>query len=100
MKYKVQDGFPYYIELLGNADYKALFSSQENFTLLTTISEEEASIAMHQINGTIKQILGHDKLTTKDYVHIVHLRFSRKRTQRNYRVMIKIYLLTTAVLTN
>ena len=43
MQYTVQDGFPYYIELLRDLNYRQLFSSQENFALLESISEEQAS---------------------------------------------------------
>ena len=79
MKYTVQDGFPYYIELLGNADYKALFSSQENSTLLTTISEEKAIYRYAPDKWNIKQILGH--ITDHERIMTYRaLRFSRKDT--------------------
>jgi len=79
MKYTVQDGFPYYIELLGNADYKALFSSQENFTLLKTISEEKAIYRYAPDKWNIKQILGH--ITDHERIMTYRaLRFSRKDT--------------------
>ena len=42
MQYTVQDGFPYYIELLRDLNYRQLFSSEDNFALLESISEEEA----------------------------------------------------------
>ena len=43
MKYAVQDGFPYYIELVGDADYKEPFTSSSIFNLLSSISEEQST---------------------------------------------------------
>ena len=79
MKYKVQDGFPYYIELLENADYRQLFSSQENFSLLETISEEQAIHRYAPNKWSIKQIVGH--VTDHERIMMYRvLRFSRKDT--------------------
>ena len=79
MKYSVQDGFPYYIELLGSADYRQLFSSEENFALLKTIDEEKVTYRYAPNKWSIKQIIGH----IADHERIMTyraLRFSRKDT--------------------
>lgn len=79
MKYTVQDGFPYYIELLGNEDFRTLFFSQENFTLLDAISEEQANYRYAPGKWSIKQIVGH--MTDHERIMIYRaLRFSRKDT--------------------
>lgn len=77
MKYSVQDGFPYYIELIGSADYKQLFSSPATFVLLEKISEEQANYRYAPDKWSIKQIVGH----VTDHERIMTyraLRFSRK----------------------
>ena len=77
MQYTVQDGFPYYIELLGDLNYRQLFSSQENFALLESISEEQASYRYAPGKWSIKQIVGH----INDHERIMTyraLRFSRR----------------------
>ena len=77
MKYTVQDGFPYYIELLGNTSYKQLFSSQENFSILETIGEEKANHRYAPNKWSIKQIVGH--MTDHERIMTYRaLRFSRK----------------------
>nr|HNI28442.1 DinB family protein [Leptospiraceae bacterium] len=79
MKYAVSDGFPYYIELLGEADYLKLFSSLEDFELLETISEEKANYRFAPDKWNIKQIVGH--LTDHERIMIYRiLRISRKDT--------------------
>ncbi|WP_069661291.1 DinB family protein [Arcticibacter eurypsychrophilus] len=79
MEYKVQDGFPYYIELLGTADYSQLFTSQDNFALLETISEEQAKYRYAAGKWNIKQIIGH--ITDHERIMTYRaLRFSRKDT--------------------
>src|SRR6478609_2034039 len=79
MQYTVQDGFPYYIELLGDADYRQLFSSQENFALLETISEVNAGYRYAPGKWSIKQIVGH--ITDHERIMTYRaLRFSRKDT--------------------
>lgn len=79
MKYTLQDGFLYYIELLENRDYLKQFSSQENFTLLESISEEQAIYRYAPNKWSIKQIVGH--LTDHERIMMYRvLRFSRKDT--------------------
>ena len=79
MKYSVSDGFPYYIELLGNTDYRQLFSSRENLTFLETISEEKTSYRYAPDKWSIKQIIGH--ITDHERIMAYRvLRFSRKDT--------------------
>jgi hypothetical protein len=79
MKYAVGDGFPYYIELIGNTDYRHLFSSQENFAVWESLREAQACFRYAPDKWSIKQILGH----MADHERIMMyraLRFSRKDT--------------------
>jgi len=79
MKHKLEDGFPYYIELMENVNYRQLFSSQENLTLLGTISEEQAIYRYAPNKWSIKQIIGH--ITDHERIMMYRaLRFSRKDT--------------------
>lgn len=79
MKYAIQDGFPYYIELLGSKDYRLQFSSQDNFALLTRISEEQSTYRYAADKWSIKQIVGH--MTDHERIMTYRaLRFSRKDT--------------------
>ncbi len=79
MKYTIEDGFPYYIELIENTDYRQLFSSEENLTLLGTISEEQAIYRYAPNKWSIKQIIGH--ITDHERIMMYRaLRFSRKDT--------------------
>ena len=79
MKYSIEDGFPYYIELLGNLNYRQLFSSQQNIALLESISEKQASYRYAPGKWSIKQIVGH--MTDHERIMTYRaLRFSRKDT--------------------
>lgn len=79
MKYTVQDGFPYYIELVENEDYRNLFSSQVTIALLETLSEEQANFRYAPDKWSIKQIIGH--ITDHERIMTYRaLRFSRKDT--------------------
>jgi len=79
MKYTVEDGFKYYIELLGNANYKQRFASQENIALLETLSEEKSTCRYATNKWSIKQIVGH--ITDHERIMTYRaLRFSRKDT--------------------
>lgn len=77
MKYILQDGFPYYIELLGSAYYRRIFSSNENLVLLENISEKQTNYRYALNKWNIKQIVGH--ITDHERIMTCRaLRFSRK----------------------
>lgn len=77
MKYSVSDGFPYYIELVGDKDYRQLFKSDENISLLKSLTEEQAKHRYAPGKWSIKQIVGH--MTDHERIMIYRsLRFSRK----------------------
>ena len=76
MQYTVQDGFPYYIELVRDLNYRQLFYSQENFALLESISEELACYRYAPGKWSIKQIVGHINDHERIMTYRV-LRFSR-----------------------
>lgn len=76
MKYTINDGFPYYIELIGDLDYKQLFLSKENIQLLQSLTEEKASYRYAPGKWSIKQIIGH--MTDHERIMTYRaLRFSR-----------------------
>jgi uncharacterized damage-inducible protein DinB len=77
MKYSINDGFPYYIELLGDKDYNQLFLSKENISLLKSLTEEQAAFRYAPDKWSIKQIIGH--ITDHERIMTYRaLRFSRK----------------------
>lgn len=59
MKYTPKDGFPYYVNLVGDTDCKSLFESQETFTYLKTIDEEKANYRYAHEKWSIKEVVGH-----------------------------------------
>lgn len=77
MKFSVNDGFPYYIELVGVSDYKALFLNKQSLSLLRSLPEEKAAFRYAQGKWSIKQIIGH--MTDHERIMMYRiLRFSRK----------------------
>jgi len=77
MKYSINDGFPYYIELVSDKDYRQLFVSNANLDLLKSLTEEQAAYRYAPGKWSIKQIVGH----VTDHERIMTyraLRFSRK----------------------
>jgi uncharacterized damage-inducible protein DinB len=79
MTLEVSSGFPYYISLVGSADYKQLFRSAENFRLLSSLTPVQAEHRYAQGKWSIKQIVGH--ITDHERIMAYRvLRFSRKDT--------------------
>ena len=72
MNLTVSDGFPYYIALTGSENITHLFSAQENFKLLSSLTNEQVNYRYAPGKWSIKQIVGHMSYRA--------LRFSRKDT--------------------
>lgn len=76
MKYSVNDGFPYYIELLGDTNYRQLFLAKEAISLFSSLTEEQAGFRYAPGKWSIKQIIGH--ITDHERIMTYRaLRFSR-----------------------
>ena len=76
MKHTINDGFPYYIELVGDLDYRQLFLSKENMQWLQSLTEERAGYRYAPGKWSIKQIIGH--ITDHERIMTYRaLRFSR-----------------------
>jgi hypothetical protein len=77
MKYSINDGFPYYIELLGDTNYRQLILAKEAIALLGLLTEEKAGYRYAADKWSIKQIIGH--MTDHERIMTYRaLRFSRK----------------------
>ncbi|MEQ9220180.1 MAG: DinB family protein [Cyclobacteriaceae bacterium] len=59
MKYKPQDGFPYYFHLAQDGDLPGLFSSAAQIEFLRKIPEEKGTYRYLPQKWSIKQIVGH-----------------------------------------
>jgi uncharacterized damage-inducible protein DinB len=59
MKYTPEDGFPYYFDLVKNRGCLSLFTSEQAFIFLNSISEEKALYRYEMDKWSIKQIVGH-----------------------------------------
>jgi len=59
MKYRPEDGFPYYFDFVKDQDLYAVFSSVSTFTFLKSINEEKAAYRYAPGKWSIKQIVGH-----------------------------------------
>lgn len=77
MKNSINDGFPYYIELVENLDYTWLFKSDDHIKLLESLTEVQASYRYASGKWSVKQIVGH--ITDHERIMVYRaLRFSRK----------------------
>jgi hypothetical protein len=76
MSYTISDGFPYYISLTAGQDLKQLFTSEENFNFLASLTPAQAAHRYEPGKWSVKQIVGH----MTDHERIMGyriLRFSR-----------------------
>ena len=58
-KYKPEDGFPYYFDLVKDIDLESLYSSSDTSTFLQSISEEKGTYRFAPDKWSIKEIIGH-----------------------------------------
>ncbi|MCB0637190.1 MAG: DinB family protein [Lewinella sp.] len=76
MQYKIEDGFPYYIELAGDSDYVQLFKAKAYQTVLADLTEAQSTYRYASGKWSIKQVIGH--MTDHERILIYRaLRFSR-----------------------
>lgn len=59
MKYRPEDGFQYYYELVRKETLHTLFSSRSTLNFLTTIDEEKGKYRYAPNKWSIKQVVGH-----------------------------------------
>ncbi|HAS39240.1 MAG TPA: DinB family protein [Microscillaceae bacterium] len=59
MKYKPEDGFPYYFEWAKDDDLHSLFASHSTYDLFKSIDEEKANHRYAPDKWSIKQVVGH-----------------------------------------
>jgi uncharacterized damage-inducible protein DinB len=59
MKYRPEDGFPYYFDLVKDRDCKSLFSLSSTFEFLNSINEEQSEYRYAPEKWSVKQIVGH-----------------------------------------
>lgn len=59
VRYKPEDGFPYYFDLTEGGDLRTLFSTRFVLTLLESIGEEKAAYRYAPDKWSVKQVVGH-----------------------------------------
>lgn len=77
MNLSPSDGFPYYIQLVEQVNFKTLLVSNATFEWLASLSEEKSAYRYQPGKWSIKQIVGH--MTDHERIMTYRaLRFSRK----------------------